>query len=206
MINAYVCLFVLILSPYLIAEKTVESWQSLKFKGTVQQKEDYTCGLASLATLINLYNGKVTEGELIDIIGKNKITEQDIKKLSTKIDMKHFVEDNTITLLDLSMAATYYNFSSTGIKAPFNTLKNLKVPVIIHLKTKKLDHFSVLVGYSDAYIQLLDPSWGNITLTHSKFKKMYTGNILVLNPNSKQYTTISLKKIKKNFNVTFFNI
>ena len=68
------------------------------------------------------------------------------------------------------------------------------------MKTKKIDHFSVVTGYNDYYVELSDPSFGKITITHNKFKKMYLGNILIIKPKIGASKIPQLNEVKQTFN------
>lgn len=49
----------------------VESWKDLRDKDIVKQDLDFSCGAASIATLLNgYYNQKVTEEEVLKIMDK----------------------------------------------------------------------------------------------------------------------------------------
>tara|TARA_Y100001956_G_C4127266_1_gene190921 strand:- start:4258 stop:4869 length:612 start_codon:yes stop_codon:yes gene_type:complete len=180
------------------AEKQVKSWEYLKFKNTVRQTLDFTCGAASLATLLNLYDTqlKVSENEIMRILNKKKMSKDSIVGLNEKF----FNEKYRISLLDLKIAAQKHGYAAFGLKVPFHKLKNLKIPAIVHMKTKKIDHFSVVTGYNDYYVELSDPSFGKITITHNKFKKMYLGNILIIKPKIGASKIPKLNTIKQTFN------
>ena len=90
-------------------------------------------------------------------------------------------DEGSTSFLDLSSVANTYNFFATGVNVSFKQLRSLKVPVIAHLKTKYTDHFTVIRGINRYFIELADPSWGNVLISHSKFKKLFSGNILIIN-------------------------
>ena len=55
------------------------------------------------------------------------------------------------------------------IKLPFEQLAQLKIPVIVYLKYRKNDHFSVLRGINGNTVLLADPSLGNMSLSREQF-------------------------------------
>ncbi|MAH81082.1 MAG: peptidase C39 [Rickettsiales bacterium] len=161
-----------------LINSTFKSWYELKFNNIIKQKHDNSCGAASLATLLKLYKLTVTEDEILDLIKNQGST--------SFLDLKHIAEAK--------------GFFATGVAVSFDTLLKLKIPVIIHLRTKYTDHFTVLTGIHNNFFELADPSWGNVFITHHKFKKMYSGKLLILN----SLNDISPKKIKNStYNLTF---
>ena len=161
-----------------LIDSTFESWHELKFKNIIKQKHDNSCGAASLATLLKLHNLAVTEDEILDLIKNEGST--------SFFDLKHIAEAK--------------GFFATGVAVSFDTLLKLKIPVIIHLRTKYTDHFTVLTGIHNNFFELADPSWGNVLITYHKFKKMYSGKLLILN--SINHT--KPRKIKNgHYNLTF---
>ena len=80
------------------------------------------------------------------------------------------------------------NYRAVGIAIGWESLKELKIPVIAHLNYKGQDHFSVLKNIDSTHVHLADPSWGNRKLSHARFKKVfhtrkdsdYFGSILII--------------------------
>jgi len=75
-------LILLFLSLILKAENNT-SINTKQFQGIIQQKNDYSCGTATIATLIQgLYGKEVSEEEVVDVIlkDKNETEKQEIKE------------------------------------------------------------------------------------------------------------------------------
>ena len=142
-----------------IHNKDFLSWENLKYQHVVRQSEDHSCGAASLATILQMQHHLISEKTILNLIK----------------------DEGSTSFLDLSSVANTYNFFATGVNVSFKQLRSLKVPVIAHLKTKYTDHFTVIRGINKYFIELADPSWGNVLISHSKFKKLFSGNILIIN-------------------------
>lgn len=165
----------------------IKSWKSIRDQNITKQDLDYSCGAASIATLLNGYF-------------QQNVTEEQILKIMDKGDLRASFDD-------MQKALSVLNFDSKGYAVSFDTLKTLKLPVIVYIKHRKTDHFSVIGGINDQFIQLSDPSLGKITLTKYQFLEMwntrkdeiYTGKILVILPKSNQKTdtTFFSKDIKQ---------
>lgn len=168
-------------------EITVKSWKQIRDHNVVKQDLDFSCGAASIATLLNgYYSQKVTEEEVLKIMDKG---------------------DLMASFDDMQRAISKLGFESKGYAVSFDTLKTLKIPVIVYIKHRKTDHFSVISGINEQFVQLSDPSLGKLTLTKYQFLEMwntrdndiYTGKILTILPKQEQQvnTNFFTKKVKQ---------
>ncbi|MDO5102601.1 MAG: cysteine peptidase family C39 domain-containing protein [Lautropia sp.] len=66
-----------------------------------------------------------------------------------------------------------FGFKARGFAASWDQLVKLKLPVIVYVKYRKDDHFSVLRGISGNTVWLADPSLGNRTFSKAQFLKMW---------------------------------
>lgn len=60
-------------------------------------------------------------------------------------------------------------FEAQGYALPFEQLVQLKIPVIVYLKYRKNNHFSVLNGINGETVLLADPSLGHVSMSKSQF-------------------------------------
>lgn len=119
----------------------------------VKQDLDYSCGAASLATILNEHYGQT-------------VTEEEILKIMDKEDMRASFDDMARALKELG-------FRGVGYAASFEQLSKLKIPVIVYTKHRKDDHFSVLRGIDNNTVWLADPSLGNRTYSKYQFLQMW---------------------------------
>lgn len=186
-------------------EKPVKSWIEFKNDSLVRQQYDYSCGSASIATILKYYynDSEVSERDVIDEILKSKgydTTQNEILKEG----------DNVISFLDLSKYAKTKGFRAVGLAVNFEVLSKLKIPVIIFVNARGMDHFTVYKTMDEEYAYLSDPSFGNIKVRIAQFKEMffqrkdpqYPGKILVILPENKilniNYNFINIK-VHSNF-------
>jgi predicted double-glycine peptidase len=131
----------------------VKSWKRLRDERIVKQDLDYSCGAASLATLLNAYYGlNVTEETLLKAMDKG---------------------DGRASFADMARALPQFGFKAQGFAASWEQLTRLKMPVIVYVKFRKNDHFSVLRGISADTVWLADPSLGNRTFSREQFLAMW---------------------------------
>ncbi|MCR0012453.1 C39 family peptidase [Acinetobacter baumannii] len=171
----------------------VESWKDLRDKDIVKQDLDFSCGAASIATLLNgYYNQKVTEEEVLKIMDKG---------------------DMMASFDDMQKALDKLGFRAKGYAVSLETLEKLKIPVIAYIKHRKNDHFTVISGINNNFVRISDPSLGKRVLSTYQFQEMWEtradnhlkGKILVILPkdqssnssfftkNVKQPTTQAIK-------------
>lgn len=105
---------------------SVKSWKSLRDERVVKQDLDYSCGAAALATLLNEYYGqRLTEAQLLQAKDKG---------------------EGRASFADMTRALAQFGFKAQGFAASYEQLARLKMPVIVYVKHRKDDHFSVLRG------------------------------------------------------------
>jgi len=131
----------------------VKSWKTLRDDRVVKQDLDYSCGAASLATLLNAHYGRnVTEEALLKAMDKG---------------------DGRASFEDMARALGRFGFKAQGFAASWAQLAKLKMPVIVYVKHRKDDHFSVLRGIDGETVWLADPSLGNRTYSRGQFLEMW---------------------------------
>ncbi|MBT9169587.1 MAG: hypothetical protein DDT19_02949 [Syntrophomonadaceae bacterium] len=162
----------------------VKSWIDIKNSNLIRQEYDYSCGSASVGTILKyFFNDDVSEQEVLDFILKKKgIDKSDKGKLEEK--------DTVLSFYDLKGFAEEKGYKSLGLALNLGTLKKLKVPAIVFVTIRKKEHFSVYKGMDERFVYLADPSFGNIKVTREKFEEMFysredkkqPGKILVFIP------------------------
>ncbi|WP_417581489.1 C39 family peptidase [Nitrincola sp.] len=146
------------------------SWKDIRDQDVVKQQFDYSCGAASLATLLGYHGVETSELEILDRIGLKE----------------------AFSFADLARVAEEYGFKPVGIAIDYTALTQLKRPVILYLNHWDEGHFSVLKGVDNHGALLADPSWGNIHMRRARFERFWlldneseiSGKVLALLPPS----------------------
>lgn len=146
-----------------LPRKPFKTWVDFRDKAVVKQKKDYTCGVASLATLFNFYFGdEVGEQELIDQglamfpegkraeIKKDGFTMRDLRKIGDQRDGYDFYGLEKVTLEQLS---------------------KMDRPILIYLEIDGYKHFAIFRGIKGDRVFLADPSRGNVRMSIDVFLK-----------------------------------
>lgn len=143
----------------------VTSIKNLRFRNTIHQQFDFSCGSAALATLLtHHYNFPVTEQQVF--------SEMYARGDKAKIRREGF------SLLDIKMYLEAHGFAADGFVAELEQLSAAGIPAIALIKEHGYHHFVVLKGLRDGRVLIGDPSAGTRALQYDRFKEMWGNGIL----------------------------
>lgn len=137
-------------------EEALEIVEEKDTTGIVMAGDNYSCGPASLATLLNRYGLNLSLSEV------SKIT--------------NTTEDGT-SMQSLIDAAKHYNFSAFGVEM---TGKDLRENTLVHLNLEGGEHWSVVTGVTDSHIFLADSTEGNINMSIEDFNTYFSGKAIII--------------------------
>jgi predicted double-glycine peptidase len=178
----------------------VSSWKELKEQNVIMQRYDYSCGVASIATLMKYYfEEDITELELIKHT-KNIFSEEEFARM----------ENDGLSFLELEIISRSKGYRSASVRLEIPALLELSGPVIVYLSSKSYRHFAVLRGIREDRVYLADPSSGNVRLPIDEFLKYWKGETFIMGkegygipehhklelPNSKRFR-IELEMLRK---------
>jgi len=139
----------------------VKSVQELGREDVVGQQLDYSCGSASLSTILTYYlSDPISEREIIDSI-------------LARGDFKSIISRRGFSLYDLKRFAEDRGASAEGYTMDFEALSALEGPIIIPLKLTDRLHFVVYRGVRAGRVFLADPALGKRTLSAEKFQQQW---------------------------------
>lgn len=146
----------------------VVSWSAAKNEGVVRQQYDFSCGSASLTTVLQEYIGlNVTETDAMNGMLRYGETQK-------------IIERRGFSLLDMKRYAAQIGYRSAGFKAEFSDLEALEHPGIVPIKYAGFDHFVVLKSIHAGHVLIADPALGNFTMTTSQFKKFWDPQVIFI--------------------------
>ncbi|MBS7791135.1 hypothetical protein KTR66_14120 [Roseococcus sp. SDR] len=148
-----------------------QSWQARRFQNVVRQVLEFSCGSASLATLLTHYLGRPTsEAEVIGMLMRRYPTEAEWARK----------QETGFSLEDLIFAAGQLGFAAQAARIAPRELPRIAGPVIIHLDKGEWEHFSVLRASRDGFHYLADPIRGQVTMLDDEFRREFTGAVLAV--------------------------
>jgi predicted double-glycine peptidase len=143
----------------------VTSMKAMRFKATLRQQYDFSCGSAALATLLtHHYQFPVDEQTLFK--------EMFIRGDQQKIRREGF------SLLDMQRYLATRGFKADGFELPLQKLFDAKLPAIVLIDEKGYHHFVVIKGEADGRILLGDPSSGTRAIARERFEQIWVNKML----------------------------
>lgn len=144
--------------------KQVRSWRAQRFENVVAQQVDFSCGAASLATLLRYYYG-------------DPIDERDVMVEMLETGDQDKIRREGFSLLDMKRYVESRGYQAMGYAVTPEVLEQLKIPAITLVNTRGYSHFVVLKGARDGFIYVADPALGNRSMPQSEFLEEWSGAI-----------------------------
>lgn len=151
----------------------VQTWKARRDARVVKQDEDFSCGAASLATLLtHYYQRPTTEREILDLLAaSNK-------------------DKAAASFEDMARVLPALGFRGAGLALSWEQLTKSRVPMLVFVRARKEDHFAVLSGIGGDRVRLSDPALGNRVLSRRQFLDIWntrddmslTGRVLTVLP------------------------
>jgi predicted double-glycine peptidase len=83
------------------------------------------------------------------------------------------IQDGITSFEEMAGVLPSLGFKAQGLAVSFEQLSQLQVPVIAYLRLEGKTHFTVLLGTSEDFVWLGDPSWGNRLLSKAHFLTLW---------------------------------
>ena len=143
----------------------VESMQAARYRNTVRQHTDYSCGAAALATILR-YGYRLDVDETTVIQGMMGVSDPAIVRQRgfSLLDIKHYVE-----LLGMR---------GRGYRVDEARLRTLRIPGLVLMNVNGFTHFVVLKLVHNDTVELADPILGNRSLPLADFIKSWPSHVV----------------------------
>ncbi len=140
----------------------VTSLKEARFKTTLKQQYDFSCGSAALAALLTFhYRHPVTEQEVFQHMYGHGDQEKIRRVGFSLLDMKRYLET--------------FGYSADGIRGSLDTLVDWGVPAIVLMNDRGYRHFVLVKGVTADRVLIGDPASGTRTITRAEFAPMWNG-------------------------------
>lgn len=145
----------------------VTSLRDLPFRTVVRQQYDFSCGSASLATLLRFHYGTAkTEAEVFQAMYALGDREQ-IRRLG-------------FSLLDMKRYLAAQGMTADGYRLPLSAVAEAETPAIVVVNVDGYKHFVVVKGMRGGEILIGDPNRGVVSYPVRRFEKIWDGVIFVI--------------------------
>jgi len=145
----------------------VTSLKEARYRSTIRQQYDFSCGSAALATLLTYhYQDTVTEPEVFKWMYDNGDQAKIQKEGFSLLDMKNYLAAN--------------GYQADGYYAPLDKLADAGIPAIVLVNVKGYMHFVVIKGVTDNKVLVGDPSAGVRIIPRTEFEKTWNGLVFII--------------------------
>jgi predicted double-glycine peptidase len=148
------------------ATKTVRTLKEMRDEQVVRQKWDMTCGAAAVSTLLTYdFKDRTSETAVVTwILRRTDPVKVQARKGFSLLDLKRFLQ---------ARGYGAEGFSEMSLEE----LADLKIPAIVPIRSKGVDHFVIVRGVFGDRVVLADPAFGNMTLKARKFQDVWKQGI-----------------------------
>jgi predicted double-glycine peptidase len=141
------------------------SLKEARFKNTIRQHFDFSCGSAATATLLTYQYGYPVDEQWVF---EQMYTHGDRAKIRREgfslLDIKRFLHAN--------------GFEADGFHVPLDKLRLSSVPAIVLLNEKGYHHFVVVKGLRDGRVLVGDPARGTRAMARATFEAAWQNKLV----------------------------
>ncbi len=143
--------------------KRVVSIAEARYVNLVRQQTDYSCGAASLATILRYAYGM-------------DVDEQSVLEGLMQVSNPEIVRSRGFSLLDLKNYVESLGMRARGYRINIERLKAVRIPSIVMLDINGYKHFVVLKRIVDDLAFVADPVLGNKAMPIDEFTQAWSAN------------------------------
>lgn len=143
----------------------VTSLKEARYKATVHQQYDFSCGSAAIATLLTHHYGYP--------VGEQAV----FQEMYAKGDQKKIRREG-FSLLDMKRYLKARGFEADGFQQPLEKLESARLPAIVLINDKGYYHFVVIKGIRDGRILIGDSATGIRAMSRKNFESIWVNRLL----------------------------
>lgn len=148
------------------------SLKELRFKNTIRQQHDFSCGSAALATLLTYhYDDPVTEETIFKVMFERGNKEKIQRDGFSLLDMKRYLEAN--------------GYHADGYITTLDKVEKVGIPAIVLINNGGYLHFVVIKGIDAEKVLVGDPATGTRTIARDDFEAIWNKLVFVVHDKKK---------------------
>jgi predicted double-glycine peptidase len=149
------------------------SLKEARFKTTLPQQYDFSCGSAATATLLtHQYGHPVSEVDVFVQMYNNGDQARIRKEGFSLLDMRRYLRSK--------------GYEADGFELPLDKLQEENVPAIVLLNDRGYRHFVVVKGLRDGRVLLGDPARGTRAMPRSRFEALWDNRVMFVVHNQRE--------------------
>lgn len=143
----------------------VTSLKEARYRATMRQQYDFSCGSAAIATLLtHQYGIQTSEQQVFENMFLNGDQQKIRREGFSLLDMKRFLLSR--------------GFDADGFVQPLDKLVDAKLPAIVLVAEKGYHHFVVVKGLRDGRVLIGDPATGTRSMKRNAFEAIWVNQLL----------------------------
>jgi predicted double-glycine peptidase len=154
--------------PGTVVTKEVQSIRERRFENLVEQETDFSCGAASLATILKY------------AYGWTDVTEETVLAGLMEVADPERVRNLGFSLLDLNNYVQSIGLRGRGYEIGPESLEEVSIPVIVLLDLDGYEHFVVMKKARGDRVYIGDPALGNKVMDRDDFLDSWNGIIFAV--------------------------
>jgi uncharacterized protein len=152
----------------------ITTLKEAKFRNTIRQKYDFSCGSAAVATLLTFqYNYPVNEQVVFEQMYAHGNR--------AKINKEGF------SLLDIKLYLESIGFDADGFRASLDQLQKADLPAIVLIEDRGYHHFVVIKGIRYGRVLVGDPARGTRTIPLDRFDELWKNGLVFVIHNRREF-------------------
>jgi len=154
--------------PGTLVTKNVVSMREQRFENLIEQQTDFSCGAASLATILKY------------AYGYTNATEEAVLEGLMEVADPEQVRNLGFSLLDLSHYVERLGLRGRGYEIGPESLEEVSIPVIVLLNLNGYEHFVIMQKARGDRVYIGDPALGNKVMPRDEFADSWNNIIFAV--------------------------
>lgn len=154
--------------PGTVLQKEVQSIRERRYANLIEQQADFSCGAASLATILKYAYQQPDVSEEGVLLGMLEIADPQV------------VLEYGFSLLDLKNYVETLGYRGRGYEVAPDTLDDIVIPVVVLLDLKGYKHFVVMKKARGDRVYIGDPALGNRVMARDEFLSAWNNIIFAV--------------------------
>lgn len=143
----------------------ITTLKEAKYRNTIHQKYDFSCGSAAVATLLTYqYNYPVNE----QVVFEQMYVHGDRNKINKE----------GFSLLDIKLYLESIGFDADGFHASLQQLQQANLPAIVLIEERGYHHFVVIKGMRYGRVLVGDPARGTRAIPEDRFDQLWKNGLV----------------------------